>query len=255
MLHEKDWVIVMRGITPVTIVLALAAAFPALAADLAVKASRAIPAAPARFSWTGCHVGGHVGGVVSEDKTTSALGNSIGFSSTGFIGGGQIGCDYEFAPGWVAGVEGRAAWTSLNNSHPGIVTNLVTGVTVPSRFTLGNDFLASATARLGYSVADRWLVFVRGGAAWTRENADDAFTTPAGVAVDPRATMTRTGWTVGTGVDWAFAAHWSANLAYNYYDFGSHGTTLTDTAHSTFVNVSSLKDTMHAVTAGVDYHF
>jgi outer membrane immunogenic protein len=226
----------------------------ASAADLPVKAPAAIPAAPVEFSWTGCHVGGHVGGVVSEDKTTGVLGNSIGFGSTGFVGGGQIGCDYQFAPGWVAGVEGRAAWTSLKNSHPASVRNLVTGVTIPSQFTLSNDFLASATARLGYSFADRWLVFARGGAAWTHEKADDAFTTAAGIAVDPSATMTRTGWTVGTGVDWAFAPHWSASLEYNYYDFGSNGATLT-TANNLVVTVSSLKDTIHAVTAGVDYHF
>jgi outer membrane immunogenic protein len=244
--------IVMRKIFSAATIVALAAATPAFAADLLVKAPPA--AAPVQFSWTGCHVGGRLGGVVSEDKTTNVFGNSIGFSSTGFVGGGQIGCDYQFAPGWVAGVEGMAAWTSLKNSHLGTVRNLVTGVTVPSQFTLSNDFLASATARLGYSFADRWLVFVRGGAAWTHEKADDAFTTPvAGIAVDPSATMTRTGWTVGTGVDWAFAPHWSANLEYNYYDFGNRGTTLT--ANNVFVNINSLKDTMHAVTVGVDYHF
>ncbi len=242
----------MRRIASVMIIPALTAAFPAFAADLSVKAPRA---APVQFSWTGCYVGGHIGGVVSEDKTTGVLGNSVGFSSTGFVGGGQVGCDYQFAPGWVAGVEGRAAWTSLKNSHAGIVRNLVTGLTVPSQFTLGNDFLASATARLGYSFADRWLVFVRGGAAWTHEKADDAFTTPAGIAVDPSATMTRTGWTVGTGVEWAFAPHWSATLEYNYYDFGNHSATLTNAANNVVVTIPSLKDTLNAVTAGVNYHF
>lgn len=242
----------MRRIASVTIIPALTAAFPAFAADLSVKAPAA---APVQFSWTGCYVGGHIGGAVSDVRTTNLLGNSVGFSSTGFVGGGQIGCDYQFAPGWVAGVEGRAAWTSLKNSHPGSVRNLVTGLTVPSQFTLRNDFLASATARLGYSFADRWLVFVRGGGAWTHEKADDAFTTPAGIAVDPSATMTRTGWTVGSGVDWAFAPHWSATLEYNYYDFGNHGATLTSTANNVVVTVGNLKETINAVTAGVNYHF
>jgi outer membrane immunogenic protein len=243
---------VIRGTAPSTIILALTAVFPAFAADLPVKS--ALPAAPVPFSWTGCYVGGHVGGAVSEDKTTSLFGNSIGFSSTGFVGGGQIGCDYQFAPGWVAGVEGRAAWTSLNNSHPATVRNLITGVVVPSQFTLSNDFLASATARLGYSFAPRWLVFARGGAAWIHEKVDDAFTTVRGIAVDPSAAVNRTGWTAGAGVDWAFAPHWSASLEYNYYDFGSRGATLT-TANNVFVTLSSVKDTIHAVTVGMDYHF
>jgi len=216
---------------------------------------KAPAAAPMTYDWTGCYVGGHVGGVVSEDRTTSASGNSVGFSSVGFVGGGQIGCDYQFAPGWVGGVEARAAWSSLKNSHPGIVRFPAAGVTVPSQLTLGNNFLASATARLGHSFADRWLVYVRGGAAWTREKIDDAFTSPAGLAVDPAATMTRTGWTAGTGVEWAFSSHWSANLEYNYYDFGKQGTLLSSATNNVTVSIFSLKDTMHAVTAGVNYRF
>jgi outer membrane immunogenic protein len=227
----------------------------ASAADLPARTYSKAPAPAPVYNWTGCYVGGHVGGVVSEDRTTNAEDNSVGFSSTGFVGGGQIGCDYQFAPGWVVGVEGRAAWSSLKDNHASRVRNLNTGVIVPSQFSLSNDFLASATARLGYSFADRWLVFARGGAAWTREKADDAFTTLAGVAVDPGATMTRTGWTAGTGVEWAFAPHWSASLEYDYYDFGSHSATLTDPANNVFVNLSSLRDTIHSVTAGVNYHF
>ena len=82
---------------------ALTTAAPAFAADLAVKAPPAV--APVLFSWTGCYVGGHIGVDVSDDGTTSVLGTSRSFSSTGFVGGGQIGCDYQFAPRWIVGVE------------------------------------------------------------------------------------------------------------------------------------------------------
>jgi len=130
----------------------------------------------------------------------------------------------------------------------------VTLVTLPSQFTLSNDFLASATARLGYSFANRWLVFARGGAAWTREKADDAFTLVSGRFVDPQGSLSRTGWTVGAGVEWAFAPHWSASLEYNFYDFGARGATLSDGSGTT-VTLLSLKDTIHAITAGVNYRF
>jgi len=227
----------------------------ATAADLPASVYTKVPAAAPvmTYNWTGCYVGGSAGGVVSQDRTTSIFGNSIDFSSTGFVGAGQVGCDYEFAPGWVAGVEGRAGWTSLKNTHAASVRNLATGILLPSQFTLGNDFLASTTARLGYSFTDRWLVFVRGGAAWTREKVDDAFTNVGGIAVDPNATMTRTGWTAGAGVEWAFAPHWTASLEYNYYDFGSSGATLTSPTDT--VTLGSLKDTIHEVTAGMNYHF
>jgi outer membrane immunogenic protein len=226
----------------------LTAAAPAFAADLTVKAPTQIPAV-SQFSWTGCYVGAHLGGVVSAD------GNSINFGSSGFVGGGQIGCDYQFAPQWVAGVEGRAAWSSLETTHSATVRSLATGAIIPSQFTLGNDFLASTTARLGYVFAERWLVFARGGAAWTNEKVDDAFINLTGIPVDPSASRMRTGWTVGTGVDWAFAPHWSATLEYNYYDFGEDGVVLTSAPPLTRVTISSLKDTIHAVTAGVNYHF
>jgi outer membrane immunogenic protein len=115
---------------------------------------------------------------------------------------------------------------------------------------------------LGYAFADRWLVFVRGGAAWTRERIDVAYTTPTGnpffpggIAVDPTVTRTQVGWTVGTGVDWAFAPHWSANIEYNYYDFSGGRTLAVDPANGARLNVSVLKDTIHAVTTGVNYHF
>ena len=133
--------------------------------------------------------------------------------------------------------------------------NPITGITFPTHFTVRNDFLASATARLGYSFVGGWLIYARGGAAWTREKINDAFTNPAGLAVDPGSTMTRTGWTAGTGAEWAFASHWSATLEYNYYDFSKQGTLLTSATNSTIVSIFSVKDAIHAVTAGVNYRF
>jgi len=224
----------------------------ASAADLALKAP---PAAPFKFSWTGCYLGGHLGAVVSDDRTISNLGATVDFSSTGFVGGGQIGCNYQFASNWVVGAEGRAAWSSLTNSHAASVRFPALGLVVPSQFSLRNDLLATATAKLGYVYGERWLVYVRGGAAWTRETIDDAFIGPVvGVLTDPSATVTRTGWTAGAGVEWAFAQHWSANVEYNYHDFGTKGPILL-TSPVNSVSVNQLRDTIHAATAGVNYHF
>jgi outer membrane immunogenic protein len=135
--------------------------FAAFAADLPLNAPARAPIA--LYNWTGCYIGGHVGGALSDNTATNLLGASTSHNSSGFVGGGQIGCDYQFVPGWVLGVEGRAAWTSLKASNAGSVRNLVTGVTLPSQVTVSNDFLASATARLGYSFVDRWLFTSRAG--------------------------------------------------------------------------------------------
>jgi outer membrane immunogenic protein len=213
------------------------------------------PVAAAVFSWTGCHIGGHIGVAAGEDSKISSSGRSTDYNSWGMIGGGQIGCDYQFARSWVAGVEGRAAGVSLKSSHATSVTNLATGIVIPSQLSLNNDFLASATARLGYNVANRWLVYVRGGAGWTHETVDDTFTNVRGTAVDPSANSYRNGWTIGTGVEWTFAPCWSAAFEYNYYDFGTANMKLFDSVHNESVSGISFKDTIHAVSASVNYHF
>ena len=232
------------------IALSTAAVF---AADLPMKVKA--PPAPVKFTWTGCFIGGHVGGAVSADTTINDLGTVRDYSGAGFVGGGQIGCDYQFAPDWVIGAEGRAAWSSLRSSHGGSVRNRITGAVRPSQFITTNDFLASATARLGYVYAERWLVYARGGAAWTRERNEDPFTLAAGIAVDPSTTSMRTGWTAGAGVEWAFAPHWSVNAEYNYYDFGKNGITMSNMAPVINITGFQVKDRIHAATLGVNYRF
>lgn len=240
----------MRKLVTTTLAI-VASTTPTLAADLPVKA----PPASILFSWTGCHVGGHVGAVVSQDTSASSeLGPSTGFGSAGFLGGGQVGCDYQFATNWVLGAEGQASWSSLTSTRSALVTFPALGMTVPGRYTVNNDFLAAATARVGYSFADHWLVFARGGAAWTQEKIDNALTV-GGIPGDPRATVTPLGWTVGTGAEWAFASHWSVDLEYGYYEFDSHGATLTDSIHKGFINMRPLTDRLHTTTAGLNYHF
>src|ERR1700722_15164207 len=77
----------------------------ASAADLPAYSAPPAPAAApvTAYNWSGCYVGGHVGGLVSEDRSTNQAGAFRDFSSAGFLGGGQFGCDYQFAPRWVVG--------------------------------------------------------------------------------------------------------------------------------------------------------
>ncbi len=57
---------------------AIVAAGPALAADLPMKAPPMAAAVP--YSWTGCHVGGHIGG--AWDRTTYTFRTPARFSPT-----------------------------------------------------------------------------------------------------------------------------------------------------------------------------
>ena len=74
--------------------------------------------------------------------------------------------------------------------------------------------LASVTGRLGYAW-DRFLGYVKGGGAW--ENDDHFFTDAINTGT---ASLTRSGWTVGIGGEYAFTNFVSGFVEYDYYDFG-----------------------------------
>jgi hypothetical protein len=41
-----------------------------------------------------------------------------GSTGSSFVGGGQIGCDYQFASYWVIGIQGKAEFGTINSSNP-----------------------------------------------------------------------------------------------------------------------------------------
>src|SRR5438477_6711262 len=95
-------------------------AVQASAADLPVKARPMAPVVTA-FNWTGCYIGGNVGGKwVRTSGSTDVAAAGIGAAgsivwadadNSTLIAGGQVGCNYQ-APGsnWVFGIEGDLDW-------------------------------------------------------------------------------------------------------------------------------------------------
>src|ERR1700760_2956837 len=86
---------------------ALGAALPARGADLPYR--QPYQNAPAYavpiYNWTGFYIGGHVGGAFSSDNNFNGL--STGNNGNGrFLGGVQVGGDYQFNPNVGGGVEG-----------------------------------------------------------------------------------------------------------------------------------------------------
>jgi outer membrane immunogenic protein len=71
--------------------------------------------------------------------------------------------------------------------------------------------------RIGYAF-DRWLPYFTGGWAFGHGVIDG---TVAGSTTASFSTShDYSGWTLGGGVEWAFADHWSAKIEYLYIDFG-----------------------------------
>ena len=218
----------------------------AFAADLGVPS-----AAPARFTWTGCYAGGNVGGGWGQKDLTDTTGflaglggpSSASLDIDGYMLGGQIGCDYQFASGWVLGVEGYAAGGKIGGS---------TVVPVPgdnATFSDTTNLLTSGTARIGYAWG-RWLPYVKGGAAWASDNYTvvDALS-----AYDAVASEDRFGWTAGAGIEWALWDDWSVKLEYDYYGFGTQNVTFTDNVSSATGPVE-LKQNIQVITLGLNFH-
>ena len=172
------------------------AASQASAADLPRKAPAYVPPAPPPVTWTGCYIGANVGGIFTNGDATFA-GVEVSRDNSGFAGGGQIGCDYQFSGGWVIGFRNMFDGTSVNRSRQFFAPAFgVTG-------TVNGDlnWFDALTGRLGYSFTPGWLLYGQGGAAWVKTSTDVAI---AGLTFGGTGN-TRTGWTAGGGVEWMFA--------------------------------------------------
>ncbi len=233
----------MRFLLATTAVLC---AGPVYAADMPMKAPPRAPAAA--LSWTSCYLGGHVGlgwghtTLVDPNTTFGGLfapaGSPVGVDQgPGALGGGQIGCDYQFANNWVIGAAGDFSFADIDGSSqdPFFAGKNNNPVTRQDR----TEWLATATGRLGYAF-DHWLVYGKGGAAWTRNaytlsNLADwgTPTSPCStgalfIACNPTGKNTQAGWTAGLGVAYAISSAWSAGIEFDYYDFGKRTTLLAD---------------------------
>ena len=258
--------------------LALGVIAPANAADMPVKA-RPMPMVAPVFSWTGCYAGAHVGAGwgrndISEptnpDFQTFAPANSpIGVDSgAGLLGGVQVGCDYQFATSWVVGLRGDFSWANISGQADDPFFAGKSGG--PITLTAKTDWIASAEARIGY-VWDRWMLYGVGGPAWAHNKYviqnltffgnPVNFCVGGGTAIgcNPAGSDTRLGWTLGIGLEWAFAKSWTAGLEYAHYDFGSRSVTLTDYHGDPLTNIASgpvdVKQQIDTVKLSINYHF
>ncbi|MEA2944718.1 MAG: outer rane immunogenic protein, partial [Alphaproteobacteria bacterium] len=121
----------MKKILLATVALTALVAAPAMAADLARPVYKAAPPPVVyAYSWTGCYVGGNGGGVwVHKDYALTGVGiagfGGVNFPAIGMgshdassgIGGVQVGCNYQFAGGWVIGIQADYDWMRANGSH------------------------------------------------------------------------------------------------------------------------------------------
>ena len=114
------------------------------------------------FSWTGFYIGGNLGGAWARGTVSDSLfGLSASSDRSGFIGGGQLGVNYQFS-NIVLGAEWDFDWTSLDATGNG-------------RFVPGLGTPRDRQTRAGYR---RWPL----GSAWCLAAARSSMARPAGGA-------------------------------------------------------------------------
>jgi outer membrane immunogenic protein len=207
---------------------------PSAAADLGARPIGKAPimAPPPVFSWTGCYVGGFVGGAFPErDVTHTDRGISPGFVTayndginhswgtsldSSFIGGGTLGCNYQW-PGssFVVGIEGEVGFLRMRAT---VADPLSPALDTIADTKIG-DWYGMITGRLGWAI-NTVLLYAKGGAAFidVEHSVVDACNTGAcGVGlVATSFSDTKTTWTAGGGIEWAFAPNWTVKAEYMF---------------------------------------
>ncbi len=227
-----------------------------------------LPVAPPIF-WTGFYMGGFFGGAYGTADVGFTDLTSVDSSVAGWLGGGQVGYDYQFGA-YVVGIEGDFGATNITGSETcgsanGLSAVGSAGAFSPFFMTCGSelDWIATAAARFGVTW-ERALFYVKAGAAWAEEtmvvdcivgpfnvpgNARQC-RNPAGALVNHlEASDTRVGWMVGYGSEFSLTPNWSAKAEFKYMDFGSQDYTASDGSRLT----SDLQ--VSTVTVGVNYRF
>lgn len=224
------------------------------------------PMPPPPCTWTGFYLGINAGyswsnddsvdtetvNVFSESGLNGDIGGEVAALATGdvpvgnnsgFIGGGQIGFNYQIGRHFVVGLEtdfqgmtGDDGSGSLEQA--GFVPGSVGGggpggeVSASSVITSSRsiDFLGTARGRLGVLVTPCLLVYGTGGFAYGDISSHTEIVEQLGFSDTPFPFGTsghlndndmRVGWTGGGGLEWLFCRHWSIKVEYLFYDLGS----------------------------------
>ena len=188
----------------------LSAQAPAFAADMprASPVYKAQPVAQA-YDWTGFYLGINGGYAWGRSSWSDpAVGADSGrFNTSGGTLGGQVGYNWQTGPA-VLGIETDLNWINAKGSSTAGGVCLTDGA---GQCQAKQSWLGTTRARVGYAF-DRWLPYVTGGVAYGDIRADQANGT---------SSTTKTGWTVGGGVEYGIDRNWSAKLEYLHVDLGT----------------------------------
>jgi outer membrane immunogenic protein len=215
------------------------------AADLPARKAAPMLSPVSITNWTGFYVGGHLG----FQQGRSALFDPAGaggpsYDVKGFIGGGQIGYNYQVGA-WVFGIEGDFSGSGTDGST--VFRDATTN-------DLDEDktkvlWTSLVTGRIGYAI-DRALIYGKGGVAFAGLQLDMRDFTNGGSSTGK---VTRTGWTVGAGIEYALNTNWSVRGEYDFVQFTRGGITQIDNTGA--AATPGISQNLHQFKTSVNYRF
>ncbi|GLR88715.1 hypothetical protein GCM10007857_54280 [Bradyrhizobium iriomotense] len=229
-----------------------------------VGASGAMPPAMTAplANWTGFYVGASAGHGVGHDPASFSRATAAGaglpetftFAPGGWLGGGQIGYNWQLAQ-WVLGLETDIQGANQVDTACVGACELTfdTGTTLERKLR----WFGTTRGRFGYAAGPA-LLYVTGGAAYGQVRTSITDLGGPGIVSTGRATHTKSGWTLGGGIEGAISGPWSAKLEYLYVDLGNVSDTFATPAafgpppRTTTVS-SGVHD--HVFRAGLNYRF
>ncbi len=219
---------------------ALTLAGPVAAADIPAKAPifRAAPG-PAIYNWSGFYLGLYGGGGWGHHDRTNAAGLDNSYRSTGGLIGALAGYNWQWNSPLVVGLEGDIAWANIKGDDAG-----AGGTVDQSQYR----WLGSVRGRIGYAF-DNWLLFGTGG--WAFANIRHTNSSGTTIVTTDSFDTTRSGWTLGGGVEYAFMPNWTVRADYRYFDFGSYSRS----APANGIFPYSVSNKLQTVTVGLSYKF
>jgi outer membrane immunogenic protein len=259
------------------IVLATFAAWigtPAFAAEMALKAS---PILPQIYNWSGCYVGGTVGGAFGR---SSYSGNPTGdfrtpepvgepsiipnlsaittraLDPSNVIGGGELGCNWQIRS-LIVGLEGDFSGWNLSKSSmaTGPGDPEAPGTTLTAATSESSHWLATVRPRLGFAY-NNWLFYATGGIAFTNVTfSQSVLFSASSSSMAGSVASSLTGWTAGGGVEYGVTPNWVLKAEYLYVGFPSQNLTEFNPAFPTFSASASNRLSASIVRVGLDYKF
>jgi outer membrane immunogenic protein len=290
----------MKKLLVASAALAVLIVTPALAADMPVKAPPPTPAPAPTWTgfYLGVEAGGAWSDRnvkwSANDPATQQLFNGVALpgnqpliasyavNRSGGVGGAEIGYNWQSGSNVVMGVE--ADISAAHVSGTATATSTLDTATTPAilQSTTSHqdtEWYGTLRGRLGWLATPNLLLFGTGGLAYGRTSltANETFSGPPGGIIfnfngfSANCTLnvpcfagsgaaTKTGWTAGGGVEWQFAAHWSAKIEYLFVDLGTQSlivsalnTLNNGTAPSSFT--AAFRNEMNVARLGLNYRF